>query len=106
MLFRSLGDNSFDKEKCRSFITQKKRELTEFEYEEILKGGFVWGCDICNDACPFNKNPKLTPIKKMYENIVPIITEENVNIHIKNKAFEYRGIKTISRNISIIKGKE
>lgn len=101
---KALGADGFDKEKCRSFITQKKGELSEEEINQIKCGKFVWGCDICNDVCPLNKNPILTPIKEMYENICPIITDENLS-DIKDKAFEYRGEKVIRRNIEIINKK-
>ena len=101
---KALCNDGFNKGKCRSFITQKKGELSEEEINQIKLGKFVWGCDICNDVCPINKNPVLTPIKEMYKNICPVITYENVS-EIKDKAFEYRGEKVIRRNIEIINEK-
>ena len=99
---KALTEKGFTKEICRSFITQKKKDLSDFEVNEIKKGGMVWGCDICNDACPYNKNPILSPIKTMYENITEKITEENI-LKISGKAYEYRGEKVIRRNIGIVK---
>ncbi len=101
---KALSENGFRKEICRSFITQKKKELTDWETAQIEDGKMVWGCDICNDACPYNKNPILSPIKEMYENIHEKITEENVS-KITGKAYEYRGEKVIKRNIGIIEKK-
>ena len=41
--------------KCLSSITQKKGELTNNEIEIIKKHGCAWGCDICQNACPYTK---------------------------------------------------
>lgn len=40
--------------KCLSYITQKKDQLTPVEME--LLGCRVYGCDTCQDVCPYNKN--------------------------------------------------
>ena len=46
------ADGEFNVERCISFLTQKK-ELTEEEMGLI--GRHMYGCDICQAACPFNK---------------------------------------------------
>lgn len=99
---KALSPNGFNKAICRSHITQTKGVLSDYETEQIKLGNFVWGCDICNDICPLNKNPINTPIKQMYDNVCDIINEDNIENLIKDKAFEYRGINVIKRNIELL----
>ena len=90
-------------ELCRSHITQKKGELTEQEIVQIKAGGLIWGCDICNDVCPHNREAKkLTPIREFVESAVPVFDQENAALLFKSRAFNYRGKKTIARNISLL----
>lgn len=93
---------SLDAGRCRSHITQKKSALTGWEREEIMRGGLVWGCDICADACPMNKNAEKTPLKAFYDDIVPVLTQENLNAEIEKKPYNWRGETVLSRNMEIL----
>jgi len=42
-----------DSTKCLSYWTQSAREIPE-EYQEEI-GDYVYGCDICQDVCPWNR---------------------------------------------------
>ena len=100
---KALQENSSIKtEICRSFITQKKGELSLWEQEEIIKGGLIWGCDICNDVCPMNKNCKITPIPEFIQSAIPFLDKENILALLKTRAYNYRGEKTILRNYNLI----
>lgn len=44
-----------DREGCLSAITQKKGDLSPYEKKIIADNGYIWGCDICQDACPHTK---------------------------------------------------
>lgn len=98
----AISGGDFSKDICLSAITQKKGQLTEEQECAIKKGGLVWGCDVCNDVCPLNKNVQKSNISDFYGNIIPVVTRDNAEEIIKNRAFNYRGIKTIVRNIDII----
>lgn len=90
---------------CVSYITQLKK-LTQ-EQTEILKNqDMVYGCDKCQDICPYNQNPALTPIKEFYEKCEPILEKETLE-NMSNKeflkkygvfAFSWRGKGTILKN--------
>ena len=58
------------KTECLSAITQKKGELTDKEIEMMLKNGSIWGCDVCQNVCPYTKNASFTPISYFDEGII------------------------------------
>ncbi len=106
-----LGSFEFNPKKCLSYITQKKEELDEEEINILNKSNKVFGCDICQDICPHNKNISKTNIKEFYENLMYSLDEEEIlNIsnkefkrRYKEKAFSWRGKKIIQRNMEILK---
>ncbi|MGB9692463.1 MAG: tRNA epoxyqueuosine(34) reductase QueG [Candidatus Sumerlaeaceae bacterium] len=52
-----------DARRCISYLTIEKRsELTEDEKTQL--GNWIFGCDICQDVCPYNKQPPLTPFEQ------------------------------------------
>jgi len=96
---KALSEKSFTKEFCASFLSQKKGELSPEQQEIIRKSGFVWGCDLCQNFCPMNKNINCTYINE-FKNIHPIITLENCD-KFDDRAFYWRPIDVIKRNIKI-----
>lgn len=106
-----LGSFEFNPKKCLSYITQKKEELDEEEINILNKSNKVFGCDICQDICPHNKNISKTNIKEFYENLMYSLDEDEIlNIsnkefkrRYKEKAFSWRGKKIIQRNMEILK---
>ncbi len=87
---------------CRSHISQKKSELSEIEQQELIKGGLIWGCDICSDVCPMNKNAKTTPIPEFLNSTVAWLDEEAILNLLDSRAYNYRGKKTILRNYKLL----
>ena len=98
----ALSDQGFQLDRCRSHITQKKGTLTPQEAQEIRLGGFVWGCDVCNDVCPYNRNPKCTPIRPFYLDPEPVLTAEKLPQLLHRKAFAWRGKGVLLRNLELI----
>ncbi|MBQ4539219.1 MAG: DUF1730 domain-containing protein [Oscillospiraceae bacterium] len=101
----ALSESGFCKDICRSHFSQKKGELTEWETNQLKSGGLAWGCDICTLACPHNASPEITPITEFTADIQPELTEKNIEILMKNRAFAWRGEKVLRRNLSILKDK-
>ena len=97
----------FNKEKCLSCITQK-RKLT-LEQELLLKNTqCVFGCDICQLACPITKNAQKTKIEKFKKPILDLTKEMILNMdnqEFSKKyhefAFAYKGIEILKRNINL-----
>ena len=104
----AIGE-TFCEEKCVSYITQKNGELTEAEERAIAEAGTIWGCDICQEVCPHNRNIPITEITEFKENrIINLeINEEMSNKEFekmyKNRAFSWRGKGVIIRNQKILK---
>lgn len=101
---KALLSDGFDKNICRSFLTQKKGELTEWEQLQIADGGFVWGCDRCTDACPVNRNAKAAQLEAFYRDNCPVVEEDKIQALCRTKAYGWRGEKVLLRNLRIIKG--
>ena len=86
---------------CLSHITQKKGELTQSEKDLIKKNNCIWGCDICQDICPLNKNAKTTDIQEF---INSAFAKVDKSTPLTSRAFAWRGEKVIKRNVEILKG--
>lgn len=90
-------------EECISEISQKKRK-TEKDFEILKKTGTVWGCDICGEVCPKNKNTALSPFPYFYDGIIEN-TEDILNMsddEFKLYPFSYRKRNVIAENIENI----
>ncbi len=98
-----------DPTQCLSAITQKKNELSEFEEKLIKKAKCAWGCDICQKACPhtqdaINRGTIYATDEWFNTNILSEVTYESLECKedFNTRAYSWRGIKTIKRNLDII----
>ncbi len=98
----ALQTKSMDKTLCRSYITQKKGELTPWEQQEVRKGGLAWGCDLCTDACPHNRKPAMSPVMRLRQNLCPTVTEEHLQELLQTKSYGWRGSGVLTRNLRLI----
>jgi epoxyqueuosine reductase len=102
-----------DATKCISYLTiELKDALIPSEFHHKMEG-WMFGCDICQDVCPWNRFSKqntetaFTPIPeilnlslKQWESM----TEETFNITFKNSPLKRSKWKGIQRNVKAIKG--
>ncbi|NLK21635.1 MAG: tRNA epoxyqueuosine(34) reductase QueG [Epulopiscium sp.] len=104
------GDFTINPFKCRSYISQKKVELSERDKEILKKDKLLFGCDICQDVCPHNKSISMTNMDEFKDNLLTFLSYDEIsNIsnkefmrRYKDRAFSWRGKKTILRNFEII----
>ncbi len=91
---------------CLSAITQRKGELTESEADLMRKYNTVWGCDLCQSACPYNRDPVKTPIEFFHRDRIQNLTRDTLDAMDKptflKRAFAWRGRKTVERNLDIV----
>ena len=61
-----LGDGSLDARKCISYLTIETKDA---EHPKELRSGigeWAFGCDICQDVCPYNFRAKTTRHEELY----------------------------------------
>lgn len=100
----AITEQGVDKTRCASHISQKKGELTDAEIAILKKAKTVFGCDICQKVCPHNRN--IQEEKNLFsENIVNTVERSTVAQIYKARAFGFRGLKTLERNLDIYEEK-
>lgn len=93
------------KSECLSAITQKKGELTENEKRLMLENGSIWGCDICQNVCPYSQRENFSPleyfncdiIKELNDKTLSSLDDEEFN----KRPFAWRGRGVIERNVKL-----
>jgi epoxyqueuosine reductase len=90
-------NNAFDTSRCISYLTQKNELTPE---EEALLGNQLYGCDICQDACPFN-----APCGKKYINPADWLDKSDVDYFKQaygNTAMLWKGADILRRNAQAV----
>lgn len=107
-----LPDKVIDGSKCISYFTI---ELKEALIPDAMKGKFdnwMFGCDVCQDVCPWNRfskpttEPGFSPIHAVLNfstNDWEDLTEENFKIIFKNSPLKRSKFAGIKRNLAFIK---
>ena len=99
---------------CLSALTQKKGDLTAEEEEYLLEYGSVWGCDLCQEACPhairaISEQTAYTKIPFFGEQQIAHLTSEALcnmsDREFSERAYAWRGRQTIQRNLLLSESK-
>lgn len=105
----AISDNGVNICCCASDISQKKGELSTHEQKILLKSGYIWGCDICQQICPHNANLKSTLLPEFAENRIfdlastdiSALSEKQFRQKYAGRAFIWRGKKPLLRNLKL-----
>jgi len=104
------NDRTIDARKCISWLTVENKNVIPEEYKGKLADR-VFGCDICQDVCPWNKEipPNDNPDFKLSESIKKMSKEEWLSLSFDyfNELFEKSSIKRatyvrFARNIKFL----
>ncbi len=96
---------------CLSSLTQKKGALTKDEISLLREGGSAWGCDKCQEVCPYTKRALqagtiFSPIPYFQANTIaswsPAALDDLSDADFSKRAFSWRGRETIRRNLTLL----
>lgn len=100
-----------DAKKCISYLTIELREEIPQSFNDKMEN-WMFGCDICQDVCPWNRFsvPHSEPKFQPNENLLQMkredwldITEDVFKTIFKNSAVKRTKFKGLTRNIDFIK---
>ena len=81
----AIGEKGLCAEKCVSYITQAKH-LTEEQKEILRSQSFVYGCDICQNVCPYNQKIPKTKLPEFSKPMLLDFQKETLD-EMSNRAF-------------------
>lgn len=92
-------DNGFNKNKCLSYLTQKASN--NFSYYD--KARTYYGCDICQDVCPYNKKNRLSQYDdKAILNLEKFENIDDYSKYSSDKTYNWIGYLKMLRNILVM----
>ncbi len=108
---RCFDGKNYDYRLCKSYLTQKKGDLSSEEIRIIRKTPYIFGCDECQRVCAHNRTPAPTPIPEFRQNlltrldiaVVAAMTNKEFKEAYGKRAFAWRGKKILIRNDGYIK---
>lgn len=107
---RCFREGTYGYRTCKSYLTQKKGELTEEEQAILRKTPLIFGCDHCQLICPHNRQVPETPLAEFRRDRLPRIAGQDLE-NLTNRqfrerygsyAFSWRGKKILLRNLDLV----
>jgi epoxyqueuosine reductase len=101
-----------DSRKCIAYLTIEHRGSIPRELRPLM-GNLVFGCDICQDVCPWNKFAKVAPEREFHAregNLTPALigllgmTREEFNLRFKDSPVKRAKHAGFLRNVAVALG--
>lgn len=110
---RAIRENRLDPFRCKSYLTQKKEDLSSEEIQILQRTPYIFGCDECQHFCPFNQKARPSPLPEIHEHRISKLTKEEMDTYsnrafdkaFRSYAFAWRGKKVLLRNWEIVNEK-
>ena len=105
----ALTESGCNVDQCLSELTQRKGDLPQTVENQLRQSPTVWGCDLCQRACPWNQKAALSPLPEFREDLTPSLTLADLEglsnkafrKQYAHKAFAWRGIAPLQRNLEL-----
>jgi len=103
-------NKTIDATKCISYFTIELKSNELPDGLEKKSENWIFGCDICQDVCPWNRFSKITEHQELnpYPEIIHFgirewdnLSEENFNVIFKNSPLKRTGFKGLKRNLKL-----
>ena len=101
-----------EESRCLSALTQQRGELTAEQAAAVAAHPLIWGCDICQLACPENWQVLQTALPEFREALLCSLEEGDVALgdrafrrQFAGRAFTWRGVQPLRRNLELKKEK-
>ncbi len=99
---------------CLSELTQRRGALAEETVTLMRRHHTVWGCDLCQTSCPYNRRTLeggvVTPVRYFREDRITHLDSGTLaampRAEFESRAFAWRGRQTLARNLAAYEGGE
>ena len=104
---------TLDAKKCISYLTIEQRSEVDPELQRLLTKN-IFGCDICQDVCPWNRfsTPHNEPLFTISPNIIElmngkekVVEKENFKRNFRHTPLQRCGSDQLNRNIEYVTGR-
>ena len=106
----ALEPFKLDARKCISYLTIENKKDIPVEFKSKFNH-WIFGCDICQDVCPWNRNSEIhqEPLFNLTEELIAMrksnwqnLSEEQFNKLFENSAVKRAGYEGLKRNIKYL----
>ena len=106
---RALTGGGLRAEDCLSHLTQKKGELSPAQAALVAAHPLIWGCDICQQVCPYNREVPITLLPEFRDGLIDALAPEDLagmtnrtfQAAYGGRAFAWRGPAPLRRNLAL-----
>ncbi|MDH4199683.1 MAG: hypothetical protein OEV66_04805 [Spirochaetia bacterium] len=98
------GQGGLNAQRCYSFWSiENKLDIIQAKFKKLNS---IFGCDICQDVCPYNAKPVTTSLPDFkVSDLTKNILDGNIeNQSLKGSCYERTGLKGLKRNLKYLQG--